>query len=147
MDCSLPGSYIHGILQARILEWVAIFFSRGSSWLRDWTRVFCIAGRFFILSEPPRKPLGPWSHGERARVGGRWEGAQPWTWRGLTYKYLVRVSSCGPHNSAWCIWKLSHKGGDSPAKALRQRRLISKLKNCCLQLRNEKSPIHPILTG
>ena len=31
MDCNLSGSYIHGILQARILEWVAIFFSRGSS--------------------------------------------------------------------------------------------------------------------
>ena len=37
MDCSLPGSSIHGIFQARILEWVAISFSRGSSPLRDWT--------------------------------------------------------------------------------------------------------------
>ena len=35
MDCSLPGSPVHGILQARILEWVAISFSRGSSWPRD----------------------------------------------------------------------------------------------------------------
>ena len=42
-----PGSSVHGILQARILEWVAIPFSRGSSWLRDWTWVSCIAGRFF----------------------------------------------------------------------------------------------------
>ena len=46
-DCSLPGSSVHGILQARILEWVAISFSRGSSWARDRTRVSCIAGRFF----------------------------------------------------------------------------------------------------
>ena len=38
-DCSLPGSSVHGILQARILEWVAIPFSRGSSWLRDQTQV------------------------------------------------------------------------------------------------------------
>ena len=37
MDCGLPGSSIHGILQARILEWVAISFSKGSSWPRDWT--------------------------------------------------------------------------------------------------------------
>jgi len=37
MDCSLPGSSIHEILQARILEWVAISFSKGSSWPRDWT--------------------------------------------------------------------------------------------------------------
>ena len=39
MDCSPPGSSIHGILQARILECIAIPFSRGSSWLRDWTHV------------------------------------------------------------------------------------------------------------
>ena len=43
----LPGSFSHGILQARIQEWVAISFSRGYSWPRDQTRVSCIAGRFF----------------------------------------------------------------------------------------------------
>ena len=47
MDYSLPGSSVHGILQARILGWVAISFSRGSSWPRNWTQVFCIAGSFF----------------------------------------------------------------------------------------------------
>ena len=47
MDCSPPGSSVHGILQARILEWVAISFSRGSSQPRDWTQVSCIAGRRF----------------------------------------------------------------------------------------------------
>ena len=48
MDCSLTGSSIHGIFQARILEWVAIPFSRGSSWPRKWTRRFsCLAGRIF----------------------------------------------------------------------------------------------------
>ena len=41
MDCSLPSSSVHGILQARILEWVAISSSRGSSQLRDWTRISC----------------------------------------------------------------------------------------------------------
>ena len=49
MDCSPPGSSDHGILQARILEWVAISFSRGSSWSRHWTGVSCIAGRFFTV--------------------------------------------------------------------------------------------------
>jgi len=72
MDCSLPGSSIHGIFQAgvlewgtiafstktcldiekekyRILEWVAIPFSRGSSQLRDQTWVSCIASRFFTI--------------------------------------------------------------------------------------------------
>ena len=49
MDCSLPGSSIHGISQARIMQWVAISFSRGSSWPRDQTRVSCIAGRLFTV--------------------------------------------------------------------------------------------------
>ena len=48
MDCSLLGSSIHGILQTRIMEWVAISFSRGSFWPRDRTWVSCIAGRFFM---------------------------------------------------------------------------------------------------
>ena len=55
MNCSPPGSSIHGILQARILAWVAIRFSRGSSWPRDQTQVSCIACRFFTI-EPPGKP-------------------------------------------------------------------------------------------
>ena len=49
VDCSLPGSCIHGILQARILEWVAISFSTESSRLRDRTRVSFVAGRRFNL--------------------------------------------------------------------------------------------------
>ena len=47
MDCSLAGSFIHGIFQARVLEWVAISFSRESSWPRDQTWVSYAAGRFF----------------------------------------------------------------------------------------------------
>ena len=47
MNHSLPGSSVHRILQARILEWVAISFSKGSSWCRNQTQVSCIAGRFF----------------------------------------------------------------------------------------------------
>ena len=48
MDCSPPGYSVHGIFQARILEKVAISFSSGSSWPRNWTQVSCIiAGRFF----------------------------------------------------------------------------------------------------
>ena len=52
MDYNLPGSSVHGILQARILEWVAIPFSKGScynpeTW--DWTQVSCIVGRLFTI--------------------------------------------------------------------------------------------------
>ena len=49
IDCSLPGSSVHGILQARILEQTVMPFSRGSSRPRDWTQVFHIAGRFFTM--------------------------------------------------------------------------------------------------
>ena len=49
MDSSLPGSSIRGILRTRVLEWVTIFFSRGSAQPRDWTQVSCIAGRPFTV--------------------------------------------------------------------------------------------------
>ena len=49
MDCSLLGFSVHGIFLARVLEWVAISFSRGFSWPRDRTQVSCIAGRHFTL--------------------------------------------------------------------------------------------------
>ena len=48
-DYSPPGSSVHGILQARTLEWVVISFSRGSSWTRDRTPVSSVAGRRFTL--------------------------------------------------------------------------------------------------
>ena len=49
MDCSLPGSSVHGIFQARVLEWAAISFSRGSCQPRDHTQVSCTAGRIFTI--------------------------------------------------------------------------------------------------
>ena len=55
MDCSLPSSSVHGIVQAGILEYIAMPSSRGSSPSRDWTRVSCAKGGFFI-TEPPWKP-------------------------------------------------------------------------------------------
>ena len=55
MDCSLPDSSVHGISQGRILEWVAISFSRESSRPKDQTHVSCIDKRFFT-TEPSGKP-------------------------------------------------------------------------------------------
>ena len=49
MDCSPPDASVHGILQARILEWVATPFSRGSSQPKDWTLISYIAGGFFTV--------------------------------------------------------------------------------------------------
>ena len=61
MDCNLAGSSVCGILQARILELVAVPFSRGSSQPRDWTQVSHIAGRFFTMeatSKPKKTGVG-----------------------------------------------------------------------------------------
>ena len=73
MDCCLPGSSVHGILQARILEWVAILSFRGSSWPRDWTSVSVspsLAGRFLSLNH-----LGsPWLHSAWHQTTMRQEG-------------------------------------------------------------------------
>ena len=49
MDCRLTGSSAHGVFQARVLEWVALAFSRGSSRPRDWTRVSHTVGRHFTV--------------------------------------------------------------------------------------------------
>ena len=58
MGCSPSSSSVHGILQARILEWVAISFSRGSSPPRDRTQVSCIAGRRFNLGATREALIG-----------------------------------------------------------------------------------------
>ena len=69
MDCSPPGSSVHGILQARILKWFAISSSRGSSQSRDRTCISCLAGRFFT-TEPSGKPKPPFT----------WRHFQFWKW-------------------------------------------------------------------
>ena len=65
MICSLPSSSVHGILQASILEWIAIPLSRESSLPRHRIWVFCIAGGFFTVC-PPGKPSR--SYGNRQTV-------------------------------------------------------------------------------
>ena len=85
MDCTPPGSSVHGILQARILEWVTISFSRGSSRSRDRTQVSHIAGRRFnlcttgeALKSDPSTNIKDFKGGKEARLkeegggGGRW---------------------------------------------------------------------------
>ena len=57
-DCSLPGSSVHGVSQARILEWVVISSSQGSSWSRDRTHISCFAGRFFTTELPGKTSRG-----------------------------------------------------------------------------------------
>ena len=62
MDCSPLGSSVHGIFQARILEWVAMPFSNGSFLPRDWTHISwisCITGGFFAARPPGKPPISP----------------------------------------------------------------------------------------
>ena len=75
MDCSPPGSSVHGILQARILEWVAYPFSSRSSWPRNWTGVSCIASGSFT-SWATRKAQG-WVLGHWKYMGQVWRCSHP----------------------------------------------------------------------
>ena len=69
VDCNLPGSSVHGIFQARILEWVAISFFRWSSQPRDQTRVSCIGGRRFNLWATRED-----ANGYPKQIGLSWKG-------------------------------------------------------------------------
>ena len=60
MVSSPPGSCVHGILQATILEWVAIPFSRGSPWPRDWTRPPELSSGFFTAEPPKSRSCQEW---------------------------------------------------------------------------------------
>ena len=73
---SPPGSSAHGILQARILEWVAIPFFRGSSQPRDWNWVSCIAGRFFTLWAT-READTAYLQGKLIRIKKTFKGSSP----------------------------------------------------------------------
>ena len=91
MDCSLPDSSVHGILQARILKWVAISSSSGYFQPKDWTHVSCsswIAGRFFT-TEPSGKYLGTLEAVSQADMSSHWQRGVSWApapchlWLGL----------------------------------------------------------------
>ena len=82
-DCSLPGSSVHGTSQARILERVAISFSRGSSQPRAQTLVSCLAGGFFT-TEPPRKSLHTDINKDRQQSRCRYIPLALFLWRTLS---------------------------------------------------------------
>ena len=98
MNCSLPGSFVHGTLHARILEWAAICFSRGSSQPRDQTCVSCTTGRFFT-TEPPGKAF-------RLREGG-------FVPLELAPRRIPTAATRGRHESLFQVlqWMLTLRGG------------------------------------
>ena len=93
MDCSPPGSSVHGVSQARISEWVTISFSRGSSWPKDWTQVSCIADRFSTTE----------STGKLIYLGCAGSS--------LLHRFFSSCSEWGLLSS-YCVWD-SHCGGFS----------------------------------
>ena len=112
MDCSLPGSSVHGIFQTKILEWVAIAFTRRSSWPRDWTWVSHIVGRRFTV----------WATGKSFLIWGCWQFSWfPWS-PSLHHENgqngREEVSHyCWGHTSslpvAWWLWPLKKSIGRS----------------------------------
>ena len=93
------GLYSHGILQARILEWVAFPFSRGSSQLRGWTQVSCIAGGFFTS----------WATREAPRIL-KWV-AYPFSWGFSWPRNRTRVSCIvGGFFTSWATRKAQAEG-------------------------------------
>ena len=106
MDCSLPGSSNPGIFQARVLEWVAISFSTGSLWPRDWTQVSCIAGRRFTIWTTRESGYiqvcnGGSRQSEHQRSASKlrslaffvWEDASLWAWIHSFPVYLSYLST------------------------------------------------------
>ena len=87
MDYRLPGSDIHGILQARVLERVAIPFSSRMSQPRDWTQVSCISGRFFAI----------WATREAQIVSNKWRNA------------ILSIQMGIPHPGISHVWQVLGK--------------------------------------
>ena len=98
MDCSLPGCSIHGILQARVLVWVAISFSRGSSWPRDQTRISCIAGRRFTLWAPMEERTFHWATNQNYFPKESYVIPTPWLER---FVYLACFITHDFKNEKW----------------------------------------------
>ena len=113
-DYSLPASSFHGISQARILKWVAVFFSRGSYWPRDGTCIFCITGGIFT-TEPPGKrcqwlvspsslPLSEVKRLEGPVLGGRPFLLLSWYWQSLPWKVRLCYGDGSVIISPWLLF-------------------------------------------
>ena len=106
MVYSPSGSSVHGIIHARILEWVAISFSRSSSQLKDWTQVSCIAGIFFTC-KPPGKPPKKQEH---TMLAGNWSRSPLWEARILPLNQPFQSAGinsppdCEFNQCRWDLW-------------------------------------------
>ena len=124
MDCSPSGSSIHGILQAKTLMWVAIPFSRGSSQLRGWTQVSCIAGRFFTIWATRKGSvlISNAMVGENRHAGIK-QDIPSWFWTDSTVRRYTSLSNS--ENVYWskvkslCLRKQSKSTSENRLKSLK----------------------------
>ena len=129
MDCSLPGSSVHGIFQARVLEWVAISFSRGSSRSRDRTCSSCIAGGIFITEASGLFRIYPpcWSVCCRkaGRVCGKFSNVPvlPGTVSGHDQQWEWILNEAVTH--LWKTWRQIKRRATHRDKFLKQMYLLS----------------------
>ena len=109
MDCSLPGSSVHGIFKARVLEWVAISFSRGSSRPRDRTWVSNIADRCFTIwaTRKPKLNTSKAVVGFTPNIGPCPAFHSEWGTGHLAACYSCRIS--GPMLDLWSQYLHFHK--------------------------------------
>ena len=127
MECSPPGSFVHGIFQARILEWVAISFSRGSSRPRDQTSTSCIARQLlyhWAICEAPRNLRGAKAEdmGEglsQGRPHGVLLGYRNPPWKKVLSQvcffvclFLIKalITTGKWHTFTWCLAYVQHFG-------------------------------------
>ena len=102
VDCSLPGSSVRGIFQARILEWAAIYFSRGSSRPRDWTMSPALQGRLSTIWTPGLVLRSPvkirisielWNKNSRAKHESLFlQVSRNWLFNTLNFKNLYHYN-------------------------------------------------------
>ena len=100
MYCSPPGSSVHGILQARILEWVVMPSSRGFSWPRDQTQgscSSCIAGRFFTTEPPGRS----WYQRSKSHIVPRIDEKDKWH---ISHLWSINRKSMLTHGQKSCLF-------------------------------------------
>ena len=123
IDCSPPDSSVQGILQARILEWVVIPFSRGSSWPKEWTQVSCIAGRFFTVRATQKgpctspQPVNLWTQEHTDRGRGSWVLILP-----LQTPSVILEKAMAPHSST-LAWRIPWMGEHGRLKSMGSLRL------------------------
>ena len=149
MDYSLPGSSVHGILQARILEWVAIPFSRGIPEFRDWSWVSCIAGRFFTIRATREAPYLCLCMYVCVSVCGMWVRC--------VLSHVQLFVTHGPQaNSLWptklfCPWNFPRKNTGAGCHFLLQGSFpIQRVNLCLLRLQNwqvDSLPLAPYIYG